>query len=66
MRANPAPFLEGADYRRKAGYARFLTYVERRRRIAEDLVRPQPPTADADIPPLPNHPPAPVSTVGRH
>ena len=43
-------------------YARFLECSEKRRQIA-DAMPPRPPTTDADLPPVPNHPPAPLATV---
>jgi hypothetical protein len=46
-------------------YSRFLECLERRRAIAAELIQPRPPTTDADVPPVPNHPPAPVSPTWR-
>jgi hypothetical protein len=44
-------------------YARFLEGQERRRQIAGDLSQPPPPTTHEDTPPIPDHPPLPVSTA---
>ena len=46
-------------------YSRFLECLERRRTIAADLIQPQPPTTDEDVPPVPNHPPTPVDHAWR-
>jgi len=44
-------------------YERFLECRERRRQITSDLKRPDPPTTHIDTPPIPDHPPVPVSTA---
>jgi hypothetical protein len=46
-------------------YSRFLECRERRRTGAADFLKPQPPTTDQDVPPVPNHPSEPVSNARR-
>jgi hypothetical protein len=55
MTDNPAPVV--------IPYARFLECQERRRQLAADLHRPDPPTTHIDTPPIPDHPPLPKSTA---
>jgi hypothetical protein len=45
-------------------YSRFLEMLERRRTFGDDP-RPQPPKTGADLPPVPQQPPAPVATAWR-
>jgi hypothetical protein len=45
-------------------YSRFLEILEQRRKSGADP-RPQPPTTDADLPPVPHHPPAPLAPAWR-
>ena len=48
-------------------YSRFLECQDRRRKIGAELTHPdQPPTTDADVPPVPHLPPAPAGTVWRN
>jgi hypothetical protein len=46
-------------------YATFVECQQRRQRIAGELAPPKPPTIDTHMPPVPNHPPAPLSTAAR-
>ena len=45
-------------------YSSFLEWRDKRRKPA-DAAPPRPPTTDADLPPVPNHPPAPMATARR-